>query len=199
MDQARQSPGRVMTSAGATSEAARARVVAWASALREHQHQPSTRGVPGPDVGCGGDEVEVDAHGRDHDHRCAVGIGADRSGGHGVLDPVPGQRALDGDQLGRPDDRRIGHEPTAQPALGTEPVQGMRLGSGAANGAHGVDDRCQRLRGRDLAVEHGEGLAIVSAHPHLHPGAVLVLHDAGDLEALDLAHDRPVLDDDVGR
>ena len=60
-------------------------------------------------------------------------------------------------------------------------------GAGVADGAHGVDDRRQRRRGGHLAVEHGERLAVVAADADLDPGAVLVDHDPGDLEALDLA------------
>ena len=53
-----------------------------------------------------------------------------------------------------------------------------------------LDDRRERVRRRQVAVQHGERLAVVAADADLDPGAVLVDHDPGDLEPVDLADDR---------
>jgi hypothetical protein len=77
-------------------------------------------------------------------------------------------------------------------------AQRVWLGIGPSNGLDTGNDRCQRICGRQGAMNHGECLAVVTSDSNLDPShSLFVEHHTGNFESADFAPDTTMLDHDI--
>jgi len=167
-------------------------------ALGDDDHQARIAAVGQTSVGRHGHEVDVDARREHSEHRTALEVDPCGGGGRRLAEVVDLDGRRHRRELGRADQRRVGHSSGPQPSLGRQPVVGM-VGRGCpAVSFHHGDDARQGIRRRLVAVQHALGLPVVLADANLEHWTVLVENGACHLEAEDLTAEHPVLDDRFG-
>ena len=171
---ARQSPATGSRGAGGARRAASVRVTGWSS----RSGTTSTRRASGaarPGIGRRGHEVEVDADRARDDHAGAVGALAardrdarGRAGSDAARRPALERDSTSADAAGS------AHEHRAQPPLGHELVQRVRLGARPPVLAHDRRPRAASASiGGQVAVDHRRELAVGLADADLEQRRVV--------------------------